>query len=82
VAEVTPRLKPDHPKWTQNAIRRLARTGQQVRVSGWLMMDQEHPEQIKGTPAQDPTRGTLWEVHPIMDIEVMRGGNWVPLDEL
>src|SRR5262249_45743994 len=23
VAEVTPRLKPDHPRWTQNALRRL-----------------------------------------------------------
>jgi hypothetical protein len=82
VAEVTPRLKPDHPKWTQNTIRRLARAGQQVRVSGWLMMDQEHPEQITGTATQDPTRGTLWEIHPIMDIEVMQNGHWVPLDDL
>jgi hypothetical protein len=82
VAEVTPRLKPDHPKWTQNVIRKLARDGKQVRVSGWLMLDQEHPEQITGTPSEDPTRGTLWEIHPIMEIEVSQNGQWVPLDEL
>jgi hypothetical protein len=82
VAEVTPRLKPDHPKWTQDIIRRLARAGKQVRVSGWLLMDQEHPEQITGTPSQEPTRGTLWEIHPILAIEVMQNGQWVPLDDL
>ncbi|MFL5341644.1 MAG: hypothetical protein ACJ8F7_15985 [Gemmataceae bacterium] len=81
VAEVTPRLKPDHPKWNQNAIRNLARNGTKVRVSGWLMLDQEHSEQITGSTSQDPTRGTLWEIHPIMDIEVMKNGQWMPLDE-
>jgi hypothetical protein len=81
VAEVTPRLKPDHPRWTQDVIRQLARAGKQVRVSGWLLMDQEHPEQITGTTSQDPTRGTLWEIHPIMEIETLQNGKWVPLDE-
>jgi hypothetical protein len=82
VAEVTPRLKPDHPRWTQDGIRRLARDGKQVRVSGWLLLDQEHPEQITGTASQEPTRGTLWEIHPIVAIEVMQNGQWVPLDDL
>jgi hypothetical protein len=81
VAEVTPRLKPDHPKWTQDVIRKLAREGKQVRVSGWLLLDQEHPEQITGTASQEPTRGTLWEIHPIMEIEVLQNGKWVPLDD-
>jgi hypothetical protein len=76
VAEVTPRLKPDHPAWTQATIRRLSRNGTKVRVSGWLMLDQEHPEQL------DKTRGTLWEIHPIMEIEVFQNGQWIRLDEL
>jgi hypothetical protein len=42
-------------------------------VSGWLMMDQEHPDQV------GKTRGTLWEVHPVMRLEVERRGGWEPL---
>jgi hypothetical protein len=75
VAEVTPRLKPAHPNWTQAAIQRLAKQGTKVRVSGWLLLDQEHPEQL------GKTRGTLWEIHPIMEIEVWQNGQWVPLDQ-
>ena len=76
VVEVTPRLKRDHPNWNQTAIRKLVRQGAKVRVSGWLMLDQEHPEQI------GKMRGTLWEVHPVMEIEVWDGRNWVPLDDM
>jgi hypothetical protein len=82
VAEVTPRLKPLHPQWTQKTIRKLAREGKQVRVSGWLLLDQEHPEQLKPAANRQATRGTLWELHPIMEIEVWQNGQWVPLDEL
>jgi hypothetical protein len=42
-------------------------------------MDQEHPEQLPGTT--HPTRGTLWEIHPIIEFEVMQDGDWVPLDD-
>jgi hypothetical protein len=76
VAEVTPRLKASHPNWTQARIRKLAADQKKVRVSGWLLLDQEHPEQV------DKTRGTLWEIHPIMQVEVWENGVWVPLDEL
>jgi hypothetical protein len=82
VAEVTPRLKPDHPHWTQNTLRRLAKEGKKVRVSGWLLLDQEHPEQLKATATHSQTRGTLWEIHPIMEIEVWDNDQWVPLDNL
>jgi hypothetical protein len=82
VAEVTPRLKIHHPEWTQARIRRLAKDGTKVRISGWLLLDQEHPEQLKTTPAKRATRGTLWELHPIMEIEVWQNGQWVPLDDL
>jgi hypothetical protein len=40
---------------------RLHLTTTEVRIRGWLMLDQEHPEQI------GKTRGTLWEIHPIAD---------------
>jgi hypothetical protein len=39
------------------------------------MLDQEHPEQL------EKTRGTLWELHPIIEFEVRQGGDWVPLAE-
>ena len=38
-------------------------------------MDPEHPDQIS------KTRGTIWEIHPIMQIETLKNGAWVPLDD-
>lgn len=72
VAEVTPRMRALRSGWTTSAISGL--TGQQVRISGWLLMDQEHPEQL------GQTRGTLWEIHPITHIEVNNGGTWQNID--
>jgi hypothetical protein len=46
-----------------------------VRISGWTMLDPEHPDQV------DNTRGTIWEIHPIMQIEVQQQGRWVALDD-
>jgi hypothetical protein len=51
-------------------VRRLAHDGTPVRVSGWLMLDPEHPDQV------GRTRGTIWEIHPILAIEVRRGDAW------
>jgi hypothetical protein len=45
-----------------------------VRISGWLLMDQEHPEQL------GQTRASLWEIHPILHIEVNEGGSWQSID--
>jgi hypothetical protein len=58
--------------WDDSALSSL--TGQEVRISGWLLMDQEHPEQL------GQTRGTLWEIHPILHIEVNDGGSWQNID--
>ena len=76
VVETTPVVRAAHPEWTLDAIRALARDSTRVRVSGWLMLDPEHPDQV------GRTRGTLWEIHPILKIEAQRGGGggWVPLD--
>jgi hypothetical protein len=39
-----------------------------IRITGWHLYDQEHPEQI------GKFRATLWEIHPIMKIEFFMGG--------
>ncbi len=71
VAEVTPRVQDMRSGWTDSTLASLR--GEQVRISGWLLMDQEHPEQL------GQTRGTLWEIHPILHIEVNNGG-WQSVD--
>ena len=73
VIEMTPRVRTNHPEWTVAALRKLSRGKTKVRVSGWLMMDQEHPDQV------GRTRGTIWEIHPVMRVDVERGGRWAPL---
>lgn len=74
VVETTPALRAMHPNWELRDIRALARSGTRVRVKGWLLLDPEHPDQL------GRTRGTIWEIHPIMQIEVQEGGRWVSLD--
>ena len=70
IVEFSPRLLPSHPNWRLRFFSRLARDRARVRVSGWLLWDQEHPEQI------GKTRGTLWEIHPFHRFEVFSGGRW------
>jgi hypothetical protein len=73
VVEVTPRVRDMRPGWTDTALEGLV--GQQVRISGWTMLDQDHPEQI------GQSRATLWEIHPILHIEVNQGGTWAGIDQ-
>ncbi len=75
VVEATPRVRAAHPGWHFSAVRSATRSGDRVRLSGWLMLDPDHPEQL------GKTRGTLWEIHPIMKIELQLKGQWVDLDE-
>jgi hypothetical protein len=75
IAEVTPRIRKKHPGWNATNLNSLAKDEVPVRISGWLLLDQEHPEQL------NHTRGTLWEIHPIMDIEVKKGNGWVRLGD-
>lgn len=77
VVELTPRVRVSHPGWTAQRLAALASTQVRVRVRGWLMFDQMHPESIGGT------RITLWEVHPIMHLDWRSSRNvWVTLDSL
>jgi hypothetical protein len=80
VVETTPRVRAVHPAWRMAQLRRAVRDTARVRISGWLMLDPEHPEQV------GKTRGTIWEIHPIMRIEVQQrggaGSGWSSLDSL
>jgi len=85
VVEATPRVRVQHPKWTTGNLRRLALHHTRVRISGWLFLDPEHPENVDGGNGGQGkasiTRGTIWEIHPIMQIEVQKkNGQWVTLD--
>lgn len=76
VVEMTPPVRAKHPNWTANLLRKIGRDGQRVRVSGWLLLDPEHPDQV------GKTRGTIWEIHPVMQLEVQQQGRWIPLDKI
>jgi hypothetical protein len=78
VIEISPRVRAKHPEFSFDHIRPLVDGRTKIRVSGWLMLDQEHPEQLPGR-GPHTTRATLWEIHPIVLIEVPQGDQWVPL---
>lgn len=73
IIEPTPRLRAKNHGWALSRLNAIANTQKRVRISGWLFMDPEHPEQL------GKTRATLWEIHPVMKIEVEEGGQWVKL---
>jgi hypothetical protein len=74
IAETTPRVRARHPNWSVARLGAAARLDTPVRITGWLLLDQEHPEEV------GKSRGTVWEIHPITKIEVLNEGAWVSLD--
>jgi hypothetical protein len=76
VVEITPRVRATHPAWTEARLDTLVSSQARIRISGWLMLDQMHPERV------GVNRVTLWEVHPIMHIDVQQSGRWVSIDSL
>ena len=87
VVETTPRLRQLHPNWTVNRLKPWTENignhanpsfnGQPIRIRGWLMLDPEHQDMINSG-----LRSTLWEIHPITQIEVFQAGQWVDLDSM
>ena len=73
---MTPPVRANHPNWTTKLLRKIGKDQQRVRISGWLMLDPEHPDQV------GKTRGTIWEIHPVMQVEVQQQGRWVSLDKV
>jgi hypothetical protein len=74
VVEVTPRLRAKNSGWTLANFQQLARDKARVRITGWVMLDPEHPDQV------GRTRGTIWELHPVTKVEVQRDNQWVDLN--
>ena len=75
VAISTPQTRLGHT-WTADFIRSFLVEGRvRVRISGWLYFDPYHPQEL------GRTRATLWEISPVMQIEVFQDGRWNPLDK-
>ncbi len=75
IAMVTPRVRFDH-QWTIDLIHAVIMGDHiPVRMYGWLYFDPQHPDEV------GVTRATLWEIHPVMQIEVSQNGRWLPLDK-
>lgn len=73
---VTPRVRLNH-KWSLDLIRStIFNNHMKTRFSGWLFFNPDHPQDI------GQTRATLWEIHPVTQIEVFQNNRWIPLDKL
>jgi hypothetical protein len=70
VAEITPRVRHGHAaEFDIQQIMKWARDGTKVRVSGWLLLDPDHPDDTRRDSQGRPgSRGTIWEIHPVMKI--------------
>lgn len=76
IVEVTPRVRLSH-KWTLDLLRSTVLNDHlPVRLSGWLFFNPENPAEVGNI------RATLWEIHPVMQIEVFQNNRWIPLDKL
>jgi hypothetical protein len=84
VVEITPRIRVDHPEWTIQKLKEMAKPDDfgYVQITGWLMFDSRHT-------SKDAPRATAWEVHPITEFNVCEstkeecdaGEGWQSLDE-
>ena len=97
VVEPTPRTKRNNAGWTPLAaaalaVRRSATSPRdeshavRVRVTGFLLLDPVHPAHIAGKCTSNCAgksfyRATLWEIHPVTRIEVLRNGQWTDLND-
>lgn len=76
VTEVTPQVRAVHPAWALDNLGALLFEELPVRVSGWLLLDTEHPDHV------GRLRGTRWEIHPVLGIEVLRDGERIDYDAI
>ncbi len=80
IVETTPRVRKLH-HWDVAVLNKSVGSGNPIRVTGFLMLDPEHRNQI------GQFRGTVWEIHPVTNIEVCNAkscsdSDWIPLDQL
>jgi len=78
VVEPTPRIKGGHPRWTVATLKPWLDSDLPVRISGWLLFDPQHKNHL------GKYRSTLWEIHPITNIEVWDDENerWLDVDDM
>ena len=76
VVETTPRVRARHPAWKLSSLRHLSKLNLKFRISGWVLFDPEHPDQV------GKTRATIWEIHPVMKIEVKEPLGWKNIDDI
>ncbi len=87
VAEMIPHHRPT--TWTAENVQKVLNAKTMVQVTGQLFFDSSHFPCEGGTPpaAGNPSRSSLWEIHPIYKFEVCKGdctstgGQWIPLDQ-
>lgn len=86
VAEMSPHHRPD--AWTQENVARVSAAKALVRVTGQLFFDSSHFPCSGGkrVGTSNPSRVSLWEIHPIYRFEVCTAGcsgegTWLPLDQ-
>lgn len=78
IVEVTPQWRAvmarDGVDWSTPTLRKTL-LGRWVRITGWLMFDEEHADQSAHTASGRGRvwRATAWEIHPITKIEVLPG---------
>jgi hypothetical protein len=85
VVETTPRVRKSHPKWTRAALATWINSDAPIRVTGFLLFDEDHPSMLYDPShpnAAHKYRKTLWEIHPISKIEVWTSGAWKDLNSL
>ncbi|HEY6170680.1 MAG TPA: hypothetical protein VIX80_00340 [Candidatus Kapabacteria bacterium] len=70
IAEVTPRIKATKPSWKIENFVKLSNKRTKVRVTGWLLWDEEHGDEV------GKSRGSQWEVHPMTKFEIFEKGEW------
>lgn len=70
IAEVTPRIKATKQRWQIENFIKLSKKRTKVRITGWLLWDEEHPEEV------GKSRGSQWEIHPMTTFEIYEQGQW------
>lgn len=76
IVEVSPRWRAVYPAWNASYLKQIAAAGTEVRITGWLLYDQEHWDMI-----HKHQRATLWELHPITRVQVRTADGWRDLAE-
>ena len=86
VAEMSPHHRPD--VWIQENVEKVSKAKLPVRVTGQLYFDSSHFPCSNGKSAGEgnPSRVSLWEIHPIYKFEVCTAncdgaGTWIALDQ-